>query len=242
MTASTLIGPSVTVWILRTVVSGGTSLEELSDWTGHWPCAKSQEGEQMAEMMCHQTFLPTWLFISSVCKIHFTLKYVLVLQAKAPWFITHQYSLINTHTLIPPKNLFFFHIFFLCVCVRHCIINICFRLVELDVTGTLWCQYRDQFSCRFSLYTPLSWPEIPQPTLVNTPMDLKTNCAAPDKHVGLSRLYSKGHKGHYRVNAPIDSIPLSLTVNSVRGEAQISYAADEETQDMQPRIRSVVNV
>lgn len=36
-TASTLLRPSATVWVLRTVVPGGTSLEKLSEWTGHWP-------------------------------------------------------------------------------------------------------------------------------------------------------------------------------------------------------------
>lgn len=51
--------------------------------------------------------------------------------------------------------------------------------------------YRDQFDRRFSLYTALSWPEIPQPTLVNTPTDLKTNRAEADQHTGPSRLYSK---------------------------------------------------
>ena len=47
-------------------------------------------------------------------------------------------------------------------------------------------------------------------------MDFKTNCAGADKHVDPSGLNSKGHEGHYHVNAPIDSIPLSLTVNTVR--------------------------
>lgn len=36
MTASTLLRPSATVWVLRTVVQGGTSLEKLCLWTGHW--------------------------------------------------------------------------------------------------------------------------------------------------------------------------------------------------------------
>lgn len=119
----------------------------------------------------------------------------------------HYYSTtytVHTHPCIPAKNLFLsFSISLLYV--RHHWINIWFQSVELDGSGALWCQYRDQLGRRFSLYTALSWPQIPQPTLVNTPTDLQTNWAGADKHVGPSRLYSKWHEGHYHVNAPIDS-------------------------------------
>lgn len=36
-TASTLLGPSATVRVLKTVVPGGTGLEKRSEWTGPWP-------------------------------------------------------------------------------------------------------------------------------------------------------------------------------------------------------------
>lgn len=126
-----------------------------------------------------------------------------VSQAAAHTWIAHMhyYSTIYTVVAYLPKTVLSYislpH-------VRHQRVNIWF---ELDGSGALWCQYQDQFGHRCSLYTALSWPEIPQPTLVNTPTDLKTNCAGADKHVGPSRLYSKWHEGRYHINAPIDSDP-----------------------------------
>lgn len=151
--------------------------------------------------MYHQTSLQSWLFLSvhSFCSLSPSKCYNRIYSQ-----VWHNIRSTRTslhacqNSVLSCVSLLY---------VRHHKINIWFQPAERDGSGALWCQYRDQFSRRFSLYTALSWLEIPQPTLVNTPTDLKTNCAGADKHAGQSRLYSKWQQGHYRVNALIDSNP-----------------------------------
>lgn len=201
MTASTLLGPSVTVWILRTVVPGGTGLEELSEWTGRWPWLGTPSNRKenrwhkwwITEPLCRAACL---LFSDMSSSPSTTARFFRISTCCT-------YSIIRTHlqTLHKPCSLLLLY-------VRHCRINICFQLMDPDSSGTLWCVGQEiNWTPRVSLYGTLSRLEIPRPTLVNTPAGLKTSCAGADKHAGPSRLCSERHKGHYLVNAPIDFNP-----------------------------------
>ena len=171
------------------------------DWTlSLAQAAVQQEEEQMARIMYHQTFLPSWLFTSY--------RPVSTLQDVGKGCSTHALRQDNTqYTLIlaclPKSVLSCISLLYL----RHHRVNIWF---SAGGACRLWCRYRDQFGHRFSLYMLLSWPGIPQPRLVNTPTGLKTNWAAADKHEGPSRLCSRRYGGHYHVGAPADSGPTSL--------------------------------
>lgn len=63
MTASTLLRPSATVWVLRTVVPGGTSLERLSEWTGHWPWHRTPSNGKKNRW--HK-----WWLTKPLCRVH----------------------------------------------------------------------------------------------------------------------------------------------------------------------------
>lgn len=212
------------MWILRTVVPGGTRSVKLlqADWTlalarGCHPTGRRTDGanDVSPKPLCRAGYLflihpftqqPAcfyFLYFMPSNAINWCISRSA--QANSPCaLIQHKLQYIHSSSHTCQKSVLS------CISllyVRHRRINIWLRPLELELdgSGALWCQYRDQFGRGLPLYTPLSWPEIPRPTLVNTPTDFKTNCGGADKHVCRSRLYGEWHEGHYHVNAPIDS-------------------------------------
>lgn len=182
MTASILLRPSVTVWILRTVVPGGTSLEKLYEWTGHWPWHRmpSNRKESRWRKWCITKPLCRAAYLFLMCPfLQQTVHFLKMLLMHAPQ-ISHT---AHMHTHVLPWYSIIYTVHTLAYVPEVCSFWY-FSTIRTSLqdkylphgSGTLWCQYRDHLGCRFSLYTTLSWPEIPQPTLVNTPTDLKTNC------------------------------------------------------------------
>lgn len=109
MTASILLRPSVTVWILRTVVPGGTSLERLSEWTGHWPWHRVPSNRKKNRW--HK-----WCITKSLCRAGYLLKIIENVINACSSSMTHwsshthftllQCNIYSAHTCIYAKNLF----------------------------------------------------------------------------------------------------------------------------------------
>lgn len=117
MTASVLLRPSVTVWILRTVVPGGTSLEKLSEWTGHWPWHRMPSNRKesrwrkwcITKPLCRAAYLfPMCPFLQQT--VHF-LKTLLMHAAQISHTHTHftliQCNIYSARTCRYAKSLFF---------------------------------------------------------------------------------------------------------------------------------------
>lgn len=140
MTASILLRPSVTVWILRTVVPGGTSLEKLSEWTGHWPWHRmpSNRKESRWRKWCITKPLCRAAYLFLMCPflqqtVHF-LKMLLMHAPQIPHtahmhtHVSPWYSIIHTaHALayMPEVSSGISLLY-----VRHLRINIC-RMVQV---------------------------------------------------------------------------------------------------------------